>query len=666
MTNFRSIEQIASDFSRLDPRFTQITDLSTLQGLLTDDRFGEAALYASGSGPVLYDLGILNGPEWAGVRQFLDSRLVSTGARSELQQLQRDLQAADTNGDHILNNQELVRFAQTHTDRWPNVAIFRNAAEIFLNRLSGYLVQTNLDQQQVSRLWGVMNHLARENDRLGVAQDRRGTVYGLSLQGFPSEDRNNSPSLIRRAMEGTLTPQELAAVHHVLETQMSEGQYNFQNGAPLSPVEIGILGQILDRAAAEGHTLHGMTVVTGEAETQLFAERNAAAQRCLEGTTAALRSPDQAGLQRAFTDCATDMARLEGQNPDRIGVHALLMRAYTGDLSAAETALLRTWMQQEASSLGLTGTWEGLGRGAVGLFQSIARDPGHFIARNGAFIGGVWLYRRLLLRNAFENRLSQSCGGPVANPRDAYRQYERYLRDQMQGSPVWRRLLNQLVRNPRRDSLLGRIGTNFLVTFSHLAAFNAVAAQKDTGNLAVDIATDLPLIALFEGLDTFDALNRSSIANFARANPGLCRPQAAAEPAPVTAPAPEAAAQPESQSQMSFIEEPLMSLMPDYSQMICPMSEAAPSLGIDPELANAFEVLEDSRALVSDGPSASGGSDARPYVTLDQISVDGTASVSGNTAPLAMPGATLRIPNLAPILEGAPFGPRMAPAVRFR
>ena len=130
MTDFRSLDQLHADFRRLDPQFTQITDLNTLQGLLTDDRFGEAALYASGSGPVLYDLGVLNGPEWQGVRQFLDSRLVSSGAHSELRQLQQDLQAADTSSDGILNNQEIVAFAQTHSDRWPNVAIFRNAETV--------------------------------------------------------------------------------------------------------------------------------------------------------------------------------------------------------------------------------------------------------------------------------------------------------------------------------------------------------------------------------------------------------------------------------------------------------------------------------------------------------------------------------------------------------
>jgi len=556
MTDFRTTEQVRGDFRRVaeasSDRFSQVTDFATLQGLLTDDRLGEAAVYASGNGPVLYDLGILNvqtNPEWEGVNRFLNSRLVSAPGRLEIQQVQRDLQAADANNDGVLNNQELVAYAQAHTDRWANVAQFRNAAEVLLNRLPAYLAQTNLSREQVAHFFGVMNHIAREYDRLGASSGNRGTVYGLSLQGFPAGE-NSPPNLIRRLLDGTATPQELAAVHRVLETRMTNGQYEFQGSAPLSPVDIGMLGQILDRAAASGHSLYGMTIVAGDQETRMFAERNAAAQRCLDGTDAALRSPTGNGLEAAFTGCATDMARLEGQNSDRIGSRALLMRAYSGDLSPTETALLRRWMQTEAQSLGMTcdGTLDCMAQGAIRLFQNIARDPWHFIARNGAFIGGAYLYRRLLLRNAFENRLNQACGGTgVVNPRDAYRNYERHLNDQMKNSPMWRRFLNQMVRNPRRDGILGRAFINFPVTFLHLAAFNAVAARKDTGNTAVDILTDMPLIALFEGLDTYDALNRSSIANFAAANPGVCRPQPQTAAQPVEAPAPEQETNPASE-----------------------------------------------------------------------------------------------------------------------
>jgi len=573
MAEFRTTQQILTDFTRIDPQFSdpdfKVADSGYLIGLLTDDRLGEAALYASGNGPILFDLGVLKGPEWEGVHRFLNSTLVSPAMRLEFQQFENDLIAdkdrdgvpdIDTNRDGFLNNQELVAYAQTHTDRWPNVATFRNAAEVFMNRLPGYLAQPNLDPQQIARLWGVMNHMAGEYDRMGASEENRGTVYGLLLQGFPSGDQDNPPDLIRRALSGDLTPQELAAVHHALETQMADGKYQFEGSSPLSPMDVGMLGQILNAASAKGHKLYGMTIVNGDAETELFAERNQAAQRCLDDTTSALKAQDGNAVQAAFTGCATDMAQLEGQNPDRIGATALTMRAYTGDLSPAETALLRRWMQDEANSLGIScdGTLDCLKLGAMGLVRNIMRDPWHFIARNGVFFGGSYLYRRLLLRKAFENRLSQACGGQVINPRDAYRNFERHLKNQMKNSPMWKRFLNQLARNPRRTSLFGRIGINFPVTFLHLAAFNAIAARKDTGNLAVDVLTDLPLIALFEGLDTYDAFKSASIANFAQANPGLCRPSAVPQQAPVKAPAPEQETNPvaELSPLMSFAPEP--------------------------------------------------------------------------------------------------------------
>jgi len=655
MSELRSVDQVAADFRRIDPRFTEVSDLGTLSGLLTDDRLGDAAVFASGAGPVLYDLGILSGPGWNGVRQFLNSRLVSSRARLECERLEQDLRAADRNGDGILNNQEIVAFAQAHTDRWPNVATFRNAADVFLNRLPGYLSQANLNDQQVARLWGVMNHLAGEYRRLGASQTNRGTVYGLSLQGFPSSDRGNPPPLIRRALNGELTPQELAAVHRVLEVgRSSTGQYEFSGAAPLSPLEIGALGQILERASASGHRLNGMTIVAGAQESRLFAGRNRATERCMTSIAAAARSRNETALERVFGQCSTDLSRMESDHPERIGARTLLLRAYTGDLSSGETALLRAWMQREGRELGLVcdGTWDCMAQGARQLFRGIAKNPGHFIARNAAFIGGSILYRRLILRNAFERRLGDVCGSKVANANQAYRGYERYLADQMKSSPVWRRLLNQLASNPRRAGFLGRLGINFPVTFLHLAAFNAIASRKDTGKDRIDIPTDLPLIPLFHAFDTADAFRRSTIQNFANAHPEACRQNAesANAPAPETVAATEPVSQPAPESQMS--------LMPDYSEMICRATDVAPGVELDPELASIFHVLNDSRAIVPDRASAG----TRTYLTLDQISVEtaGTASGSSLGRP-AIAGTPIQIPSLEPVI-----GLRPAPALRFR
>lgn len=540
MTEFRTTEQIQADFIRLDPRFKPVADIGTLIGLLTDDRLGDAAVYAAGGGPVLYDLGILNGPEWEGVRQFLNSRLVTPEFRTEFQQFEKDLQAADTNRDGFVNNPEMVAYAQAHTDRWPNVATFRNAADVFLNRLPGYFSQTNLNDRDVARLWGVMNHLARENDRLGVEADKRGTVYGLSLGGFPSEDRNNPPNLIRRALDGTLSPQELAAVHHILKTRLgSDRRYSFADTAPFSPMEIGVLGTILDAAAERDHAFLGMTLLNGDEEISFLASRNQAAEACQKGIETSSSDPN--ALPQAFQDCSTSMASVEADHPERIGVKNLLIRAYTGDLSPSEIRALRDWMKKEAADLGLIceGTWGCMGQGAKQVFQNIAQDPWHFIARNGAFIGGALLYRRLVLRNAIQSRLEKACGGPVANPRQAHRAYEDFLAGEMKKAALWKRFFNQLVKNPRHG-WLGKVFIGFPVTFLHLAAFNAIANRKDVNNLVIDIPTDLLLIPfLFEAWETYDAFKNPSLEAFAAANPGLCAESPA--PAKVQAPQPEAA-----------------------------------------------------------------------------------------------------------------------------
>ena len=101
---FRSLDQIASDFRAIDPEFTRITNGNQLLGeFLVDHPMDEAFAATTGAGPVVFDLGVLDGPEWEGVRTLLDSQLVSQPARTELRQLGADLRATDTNGDRYLN-----------------------------------------------------------------------------------------------------------------------------------------------------------------------------------------------------------------------------------------------------------------------------------------------------------------------------------------------------------------------------------------------------------------------------------------------------------------------------------------------------------------------------------------------------------------------------------
>lgn len=646
MTEFRTTEQIAADFSRMATShrlgpFTQVTNRDHLSLLLTDDPIFEQALHVSGAGPVFYDLGVLSGPEWEGVRQFLDSRLVSATARGELEQLRQDLQAADADGDHLLNNQEIVRFAQSH-DRWFNVAQFRSAADLLLNRLPGYLAQPNLNQEQLTRLYGIMNLLASQYDEQGVPAEERGTVYGLSLQGFPSQDANNPPDLIRRARDGRLTTEEIAAVHHVLEAEITDGTWQFRNGAPLRPEELRVLGPMLELAARDGQTLHGMRLVTGEAETRLFAEGDEAARRCLEGIGGALRGSDAARTQQAFQSCVTEMSQFEGRNPDSLGVSTLIARARTGQLSRAETALLRSWMDSHGALYHMART-----------LSNLVSDPIHLIARNGAFFGGSWLYRRLFLRNAFENRLNKACGGSVDNPGAAYRQYESWLTSRMASAPRWQRFLNYWARGSHTGGRFRQFFANFPVTFLHLAAFNVAAGFKDTNSLPVDIATDLLfLVPLFKGFETYDAFNRSGIQNFVQAQPGVCRSEPATAEAPAVVPAtaaePETAA--ETQAQMSF--------MPDYSEMVCRVPQDAPTFETARAPGNTMALPDVARGILAfQGQSPASGTAS--------VRAPGRASgTSGVTAPGFTPAPIIPapVPIPAPAVVPAPVVvPRFIP-----
>ena len=249
---FRSLDQIASDFRAIDPEFTRITNGNQLLGeFLVDHPMDEAFAATTGAGPVVFDLGVLDGPEWEGVRTLLDSQLVSQPARTELRQLGADLRATDTNGDRYLNNQEIVTFAQSHSDRYSTAALFRTAANSYLNRLPSYLAQPDLTDQQISRLWGTMNRYTQKWDEVGADAANRGTLCGLSLDGYPSTDQDNPPDLIRRAVNRQLTPEELGTVHQILLAP------------PLNPEEIGMLGSLLEGAARAGRTYQGMTILTG-------------------------------------------------------------------------------------------------------------------------------------------------------------------------------------------------------------------------------------------------------------------------------------------------------------------------------------------------------------------------------------------------------------------
>lgn len=497
-----------TEFSRANDLFQYLSDRPT----------AEAADALMGNGPVLFDLGVLDSPAWSGVRDFLGGARVSETARGELSALESDLRAADTDHDGFVNNPELVAFAQAHADRRPNVALFRLSADAYLNRLPGYVSQPQLNVAETGRLWGMLNLYARQWQDSGAERSRWGNVSGLSLDGFPSDDTAHPPDVIRRAETGELTPRELSDARRLLAVPHADGVFDFDaagSQAPLSPEEIGRLGQVLENA--NGRTFGGMTIVSGDDERSYFAPREEAIRRFREAVAAA--GDDPGAIASAFAQAGTTLAAFETDHPERLSATTLLARAYMGDLSPSETGALRVWLRAETERQ-TTGV-NGLVAGGRRFFEGIAADPTTFFARNGTALAASHLYRRLVLERTVTRRLNGLCGdgNELADPRGAYRDYERFVRDQSGG----------LGKIPR--TLFGNPYVNLLL-------FNAaIAPAKDTGDVRVDTLTDLPLIPLFfEGTSTYDVFGNPMLEGFVAAQPGLCRPVAAPAPVPVLVP----------------------------------------------------------------------------------------------------------------------------------
>jgi len=535
MAEFRTLDQISKDFrlqtESVGEDFTQVRDFDYLRLIITDNRLSETASYAAGDGPILFDLGVLDSPDWETVRRFLNARqLVSLEASQECQHLEADLRAADSNHDGFVNNQELVAFVQANSDRWANIQLFRGSADVFLNRLPAYLSQRNITPQQTTDLWHALNYFAEQSEKSGINPDHRLTVYGISLEGFPSYDEKNKPDIIVRADQGKLTPEELAAVHQILKIQYhSDKTLSFDDSAPLSPKELTNLQKALTAASQKGMSFRGMKILSGKEEVEFFGPKERAETNCMEGIVAAQTSSDPYAVPKAFSDCATAMAPIEVNHPEQISSSLLYTRARVGDLSAGETRELRQWMHKNGVALGLTpcdGTASCLVHGAKQTAKGIWENKFHFLLRNGAFIGGTYLYRRMLLRNAFTKRLESACDGQVINPKKTFGDYERSL---AKNRSVAGKVINQVFNNPRLGGFFKKVFLNFPISFGHIAAFNYIASKKDTGHDWIDIPTDLPLILLFEGWDTYNAFNNASIQQFAAKNPGVCKPSEAAE-----------------------------------------------------------------------------------------------------------------------------------------
>jgi hypothetical protein len=289
--------------------------------------------------------------------------------------------------------------------------------------------------------------------------------------------------------------------------------------APLTPEEIGLLDHLLRNA--DGADFKGMAVDAGEDDAELFAVKSRAFSDFQ--TEMAAANGNEKAAQRALDKLNKTMALLETEHAGRISASGLLARAYLGALSPAEIGALRIWMGEQAESQGLAcnGYTDCLATAGMRFVQDIARDPVGFF---GPFIA-PYLYHRLFLKNVFARRLAGVCGGPSADSGEAYRQYEKYVRDEARKS--WQGLSRRALQNP----IVGA------------AAFFGIhnAFFSDTDSLALDVCLS---VAAFESFETYDALLNPLLQEFAAKN-GLCLPRSEPQPAEEPVVADEPACGPE-------------------------------------------------------------------------------------------------------------------------
>lgn len=559
MTLFRSTKDVRADFARQDPSFTVNTKISKrdeLLAYLSDDIGRDLDDAAVGIGPVLFYIGDLKAhsqdPQkgaWKDIHEVIDPLLSETG-RERIKKFEGDLVAADTGGsadgspDGFVTRSEAVAFVQKNPQRWPNVALFLAKADTYLNRLPDYLAQAPLTGDELGRLSDLMGHYAREMEKGGADRAVWGTLYGLSLQEFPwtptedgkkrslelltiaqnpdgsydlnrlsdeerSELKGLVPDILLRAIAGQLTPEETAAVHRLLMIPHTGADYDFQNQqhpAPLLPDEIGMLDYLLKNA--NGGAFMGMTIVSGDGEVEVSAKRNQAVSDFRSEMAAA--KGNQKAIERALDKLNTTMAKLDAEHPGTIAGSNLVARAYLGKLSPTEIGALRVWMgeQEAAQGLSCNGFLDCLKMKGLQLYQAIARDPVGFL---GPFVAPA-LYHHFFLKNVFAKRLANLCGGgPVENPRELYRQYEKFVKAQSR--------LGGLKGIPRRVLQNPWVGLGVFMGAQHLL-------PQDTDSLALNVALSL---AAWEAFETYDAFFNPLLQQFAQQN-GVCRPQPVSQP----------------------------------------------------------------------------------------------------------------------------------------
>lgn len=412
--------------------------------------------------------------------------------RQGIEELKEDIARANTDGDSFLTKNEIVDYVRANSERYPHPVLFLSAADHFLNILPFYAAQPDLNPNEEARLEETRQYYAsvwQEAD-LNPAENPI-EIYGVPLGSpTPPEER---------------TPEWYAGAFILLNTARDEEGVPVGSGyAPFSPdgngltrrlmgldmSELDLLASFLD--GKRGEEIGGMTVLDEEADRTRTAERHQIRNECSARMEAAA-SDDEA--TRIYRECLAQVGPGDGRS---LSADALVSAALFGSMTPGETRFLRKTIDEEV------GPATAALQGGKMILDGITRHWWEFLIRNGAFVATSFADRRFLARQIFEVVLTRACGGPVGGAREAWTAYQGFAQAARRSAPFLVRAARGVTQN----------------TVTELAIFNIIASYKDTDNLAVDIATDVPTVVLLERLRR---LGDPSVRRFVDQNPQICQ-----------------------------------------------------------------------------------------------------------------------------------------------
>jgi len=495
-------------------------------GAMTGDQAWRWSLQSIVSpSPSFFDVSIERLPERVCIEQVLEEiRIPHPALYSELSQIYRDALRADHDHSGVVNNQEARSFGvyrqREENNRpfsWNNLPEIRLQWRAVLHWLPLALQQAPLNAAEVRRVWLVLNHYAQrwrelQPDRTDVS------LYGLSLQDFPSEQE---PNLVRRIREGNLSLQEWAAVHALLEVGVSEEtelHFSARGLAPFLPEEIESLRHFLEEAGRRGESLFGLRILADRGGNISCPERNLnycederrfINQRRMSEQVRASYLPGvlATGVQASLGLSIQAMLPFERANDRDLSASWLIDRAIKGELDPQEVRLLRTWMRQKAIEEGtfiegdlseqlLVGGIHGF-QGMVSLefyLRMLIVLPQHF-----------YLYQQTVERWHFNSQMQHLCGpNSPANAELAFQAYEKGMAEYAKNHAwvPW---------------------AHHLVTFVELLAFNLwIGPWKDTGNPGIDILSDVAFLPFFRWLSHVN-MQWTQLPRMIREHPEICQ-----------------------------------------------------------------------------------------------------------------------------------------------